>query len=196
MNFLKKFPGGKYPFAAINILALIFLTPFFFSGKTTVPVSEKKHFLYMAGEVRTVTGDLPHTLVEIFTDSVTRFAVLATDTEGWIGIELPLQNTYIIKFIKRGYVTKKIKVDTHVPENFVNDYSCEFVTEMFPQIPEIDASVLERPVANFHFSEKRRNFEYDALLSAKINRQLKSSYARYYLSKRNENVAAKRNSLK
>jgi hypothetical protein len=87
---------------------------------------------------------------------------------------------------------KRIAVDTHIPRKFEGDYFCEFETEMYPPIPDVDVSILRKPVANFFFNEHKKNFDFDAFAAAKINRELRLAYAKYYNEHR-ENLADRSN---
>ncbi|MCK7537002.1 MAG: hypothetical protein MZV63_41590 [Marinilabiliales bacterium] len=41
-----------------------------------------------------------------------------SDRSGKFSLSLDLNKEYIIEFSKEGYVTKKISIDTHVPDDF------------------------------------------------------------------------------
>src|ERR1051326_1599134 len=146
----------KYSFLSI-CLFLICFTPFLMPEKNSPPETShpKKHFLHMQGQIKGTREKIYHAKIEVFTDSVTRLFVMTTDTAGWCEFELPLQSSYLIKFSAYGYLMKRITVDTHVPKKLTGDYYCEFETEMYPPVEEIDASVLKHPIANFFFNEHK-----------------------------------------
>lgn len=70
----------------------------------------------MVGQVHSGRQKLAGVRVEVFTDSVTRLMITNTDSFNRAEFLLPLQNIYLVKFIKHGYVTKKITINTRMPK--------------------------------------------------------------------------------
>ena len=187
MNFPIYLRYRKYSFMGIGLL-LLCLMPFIMPDSPG-----RTHTLNMQGLIKSGKEKIIHAKIEVFIDSVTRLFVTASDTAGFCEFELPLQNSYVIKFSSYGFLTKKITVDTHVPKKMDENYFCEFETEMYPPVAGIDATVLNHPVANFFFNSHKKNFDYDQFAAAKINRELRLAYAKYYNEQR-ENLAARNKS--
>lgn len=180
----------KYNFTIFYILILL-CVPFIMSEKKVSSAEHgRKHFLYMTGYIKKdIESEKTKTIVEIlYSESSTRYALVESDiSSGTCQLKLPLQNHFLIKFIKYGHLTKKISVDTHVPEKLSGNYYCEFDYEMFPQVPEVNAApMLQDPVTNFFFKENGKNFSYDKQAADSINKYIKSLYSEHYAAKKIE----------
>lgn len=175
------FKKWKYSFV-ISILLVVFCMSYLMSENKAPSVqSAKKHFFHMQGHLEN-EKDISKTMIEILhAESSLRYDLIESDSiSGLCSIKLPLQGNFLIKFMKYGHHTKKIVVNTHVPEKMSGNYYCEFDYEMFPQIPEVNAApMLKEPVAIFFFNEKIKNFYYDKNATDKINNEIKLMYTQY-----------------
>jgi len=147
------------------------------------------HFLHMKGLMMKNGKDpVSKASIEVYyTDSEVRYASVKSGGTGWCQFKLPLQSHFLIIFKKDGYIAKKITVDTHVPTKKINNYYCEFESELFPVVAEVDAApLLKEPVTNFFFKEKAKHFYYDKENADKINAQIKGMYVEYYAAQEKE----------
>jgi hypothetical protein len=65
---------------------------------------------------------------------------------GEFEIRMDLGKHYTIEFSKKGFVTKKIAVNTTVPESQGGTWQVEFSLGLFEDYPGLDVSALEDPV--------------------------------------------------
>ena len=88
-----------------------------------------------------------------------------TATKGSFIINLDLGNSYTIIFSKHGSITKKVLVDTKVPDEYKSQiFSYKFKIELFllPEGTEMPKDI-DKPVAKLAFSEVYEDFDYDQL---------------------------------
>jgi len=93
-----------------------------------------------------------------------------SDRSGKFSVSLDLNKDYIIEFAKEGYVTKKINIDTRIPDDFgqgkINLFS--FAVELFQQYDEVNTVVFKQPVAKIKFYKQYNDFSYDTDYSKEI----------------------------
>lgn len=182
LTFLKT--HRKYSLTVFTLL-LILSTSFVMSEKYgAFAEASKKHFLKMEGRPHNIVLEKPgKTTIEVlYLESKLQYARLETDsTSGLCSFKLPLQEYFLIRFTKPGYLTKTITVDTHLPEKMAATYYCEFDYEMFPRIAEVNAEpMLKDPIAMFFFNQRSQNFDYDQRITENINARIRSMYTEYY----------------
>jgi hypothetical protein len=86
---------------------------------------------------------------------------LAGDSRFEIGLDY--QAIYIISFVKEGFVTKRLRFDTHVPEDRI-EYGFvpfDFTIEIFEQFDEVNTVMFNQPVGKISFSDVIDEFDYD-----------------------------------
>lgn len=105
---------------------------------------------------------------------------LHSDKEGLSFIKLPLNDQFILKVSKIGYITKTINVDTRGCKKKSASYYINFEIYMFEDIPGIDVNILTKPVANVRYNNYLSCFDYDFKVTDAINEKLKRKYLVYY----------------
>ncbi len=78
-------------------------------------------------------------------------------------VGLDFQAIYVISFVKEGFVTKRLRFDTHVPIDRV-DYGFEpfrFSVELFEQYDDVNMVVFNQPVGKISYSDLIYEFDYD-----------------------------------
>ena len=78
-------------------------------------------------------------------------------------VGLDFQAIYVISFVKEGFVTKRLRFDTHVPSDRV-DYGFEpfrFSVELFEQYDDVNMVVFNQPVGKISYSDLIYEFDYD-----------------------------------
>lgn len=92
-------------------------------------------------------------------------------------IEMDYQAVYLISFVKEGYVTKKLRFDTHVPESRI-EYGFEpfdFTIELFEQYEGVNTVVFNQPVGKIAYSEVIDEFDYDTDYTKSIQTQIEQT---------------------
>jgi hypothetical protein len=174
-----------------NVLsAFMMILLFFFTGLTSVQARELfvKNFVEL--KVKTLFSEkiLPKVSVEISTAPGAVFNTLETDESGISSFALPLDNNFIIKFSKPGYVSKIVTINTSTSDRLAGVYKLEFSITLLEQIPKMDFSVFDKPVARIVFSVFTRSFEFDQKYAASMRavmQKLQSDYVQLLESETN-----------
>jgi hypothetical protein len=120
--------------------------------------------------------------VKVFEDSV---LFLRTESDKHFGkthFLLPYDKVFIVEISKEGFVSKKIKVDTHYPPlKKKKTQEFRFEVDILEDIPGLNVSVLKKPVAEISYNGTFDAFIYDVEYTSKVNKDLKKLYQDYYL---------------
>lgn len=103
--------------------------------------------------------------------------IKSLDGQSKFEILLDFQSIYVISFEKEGFVTKRLRFDTHVPENRV-EYGFEpfgFEVEIFEQYDDVNMVVFNQPVGKISYSELIDEFDYDTDYTKTIQSQLEQA---------------------
>ena len=95
-------------------------------------------------------------------------------------INLPLNERFVIRVSKRGWVTKIIEVDTRITRRIRGKYRLNFEVDMFEDIIGLDASVLNKPIANIVYNRTLDRFDYNYKYTDGVNKKLIKLYSDYY----------------
>ncbi len=97
-----------------------------------------------------------------------------TTKKAFITSQLYLQKEYIIVFQKKGYIKKKILIDTRmdgIDEDFYEHDNILYLTNKIV-LGEEDPSLLDKPVVRVYFSKMAKGFVFDSLYVAKIKTEI------------------------
>ena len=100
---------------------------------------------------------------------------LVTPANGLFSFTLNYNNDYVVQFSKDGYTTKKISVSTKgVPPADAADIFefTGFEVALFKTIPDLDVSLLQKPIGKIYFIRPDEGFDYDAAYTAAMKEQL------------------------
>lgn len=100
--------------------------------------------------------------------------VRTLDGDSRFEVKLDYQAIYIVSFEKDGYVTKKLRFDTHVPEERI-EYGFEpfdFTVEIFEQFDDVNVVVFNQPVGKISYSDIIDEFDYDTDYTKSIQTQI------------------------
>ena len=111
--------------------------------------------------------DLPNTTVKIYENDTLVYS-FKTPYNKDFSIHLPLNTNILLVFEKKGFVTKKVAIDTHTkyPEDNFNAIAMDI--EMLPFKKNVDYSALDKPVTIIKYNLNTYNFEFDKEYSAKM----------------------------
>lgn len=92
-------------------------------------------------------------------------------------IALDFDAVYTLAFEKEGFVTKRLRFDTHVPEGRLERelLPFEFVVEIFEQYDDVNLVVFNQPVGQISFNEDIDEFDYDTDYTKSIQLQLEQA---------------------
>ncbi|MBI3511727.1 MAG: carboxypeptidase regulatory-like domain-containing protein [Bacteroidetes bacterium] len=93
---------------------------------------------------------------------------------------LPVNNNFLITISHKGFVSKKISADTHVPVFTTGYFGIEFELALFKSVPGPDISLLETPIAAISYSRGKKCFDYNHNYTDQVNCEVKKQYTAYY----------------
>ena len=97
-----------------------------------------------------------------------------SDRSGKFKVDLDIGKDYIFEFSQTRYVTKKISINTVVPENY-NDKSFTpiyFAVDLPREYEGVDLVVFSQPVGIIKFYEQIGDFDYDVDYSTEVRNKI------------------------
>ncbi len=122
-----------------------------------------------------------------------------SDRSGKMKVDLDLNKDYILEFSKEGYVTKKININTEMPEEYLNNRFApiRFAVDLFQQYDEVNTVVFTQPVGVIKFYEQIGDFDYDVDYSREVRskidkaeKELEDAHSQHLEDLKNEKKAA------
>ncbi|MGY8953836.1 MAG: hypothetical protein ACKVJP_10780, partial [Flavobacteriales bacterium] len=105
--------------------------------------------------------------------------VVKTDTtkpNGFFRIKLDFDSVYVIYFKKKGFVTKKVEVDTRNMVEAEKEFGYDlglFKLSMLKKETSMDYSIYLKPVARFRYSETAQIFIVDREYRKEVKKRFK-----------------------
>ena len=152
------------------------LSILFFSISVFSPVIlfSQQPGLFIEGTIREDKNKLTEVTVSVLINGK-MINSLVTPSNGLFSFTLNYNNDYILQFSKPGYTTKKISVSTKgVPPADAADIFefTGFEVSLFKTIPDLDVSLLQKPIGKISFVNPEEGFDYDAAYTAAMQEQL------------------------
>lgn len=120
-------------------------------------------------------------VITVYSKNAGVFTTVATNHDGKCNFKLPFNKIFTIEFSKKGYVSKKISINTTVPYMHKGNLKFAYTVSLFEEILEIDVSALKAPLAKIVFNGARGHFDYDYRYTMAINKDIEKRYQDYYL---------------
>ncbi len=125
-----------------KIFCFIFFTCLYFNMLFS---QSQRGYLEVKGYVKSGNSFIEAVDVDVFQKGEKVQGIL-TKQSGHFNFILDLNYDYTVQFSKNGLVTKKVDIITNVPEVETGIWYYKFSIDLFPMIPELDISVLQKPV--------------------------------------------------
>lgn len=101
------------------------------------------------------------------------------DDRGDFTFALPVGKEYEIALTKKGYITKKILINTIVEEGRKKlKYEFDIVLSRNVSRTYAGAELLDKPIVRVYYNPKKNEFDYDMLYAQKIEKELKGLAAK------------------
>jgi len=111
--------------------------------------------------------------IELY-DGNTKVKTLQTGAGGSFSFKLEMNKEYIVAVSKKGYVHKKIKFNTKIPDEELGIWVREFAIGLVEYCEGVDYSVLDEPVDVIKFSVRKKDFESDKTFVYKMKTRLEN----------------------
>ncbi len=121
---------------------------------------EEQGYLEIKGTAKSDRRVIANAKVEIYRNSV-KVKTLKTNESGKFSLKLDLNKYYIIKFDKKGLVSKKVSFITDVPKDEIGIWTYRFSIDLFPMVEGLDISILDNPIAKFKYNDATGEFDFD-----------------------------------
>ncbi len=149
---------------AFRFVAMILL---FLSVSINLFSQENENVLIVRGLVDEDYEPLRNVKITVLNDSK-KVKEAYTDTKGEFELQLGLNKEFTLTFTKEGYVSKKVFVNSAIPEGETGNWAVEFPLGLFKMYPGLDISALDNPVTKIQYIEKENGFGYDRLYTEKM----------------------------
>ncbi|MBE9468937.1 MAG: hypothetical protein IMY72_11560 [Bacteroidetes bacterium] len=121
---------------------------------------EEKGYLEVNGTAKSDRRVIQNAKVEIFRNSV-KINTITTNENGKFRFKLDLNKNYIIKFVKKGFVSKKVSFVTVLPKDEIGIWTYKFSIDLFSMVEGLDISILENPIAKIKYNDSYGEFDFD-----------------------------------
>ncbi len=189
--FLQSFSGNI--FAADTEELIAFQTD-------TASRDPKKYFLQIDALIRDSKGPdkadekktIKGVIIKVLNQNNHLIASHFTDKKGKVSFKLSLDKKYTLLIGKKGYVQKIVEIDAFVPKELNLAFVFPAEVALFAEVPKLNTSVLNKPIAKVKFNSMQREFLYDVIYTNKVNADLKKMYKEYYALKREDETKGKK----
>lgn len=109
-------------------------------------------------------------------DSWEKYAESKTTKKGFINSQLLLQKEYMLTFSKKGYITKKVLINTEMPgraEAVYEHYNTLLMTSKV-ETDQDSISLLGKPAIRLYFSTGKYDFSFDSIYKVKVENEIKA----------------------
>jgi hypothetical protein len=162
-----------------------------------------KYFLEMKGTIKpaeykdsNVLKNIDSAEVSVINSEDKLFEKVYSNDIGECYLKIPLNEQFIVKISKKGWVTKIINIDTRLNDDKFKKYHMLFEVEMFEDINELNTPVLNHPIANVYFNEYLKKFDYGYRYTNGVNKKIEKIYLNYYNQHKKSDKSDKRISEK
>ena len=106
------------------------------------------------------------------------FKTFKPEGSGKYSFFLDYNSDYIISYEKPGFVSKKVEINTQVPDKILADnkfrYKWKTDVNLFKEYEGIDFSFFKDPIQKIYFDKSSSRFDYDNRYAKKIEKELKA----------------------
>ncbi|PKP12111.1 MAG: hypothetical protein CVU09_01040 [Bacteroidetes bacterium HGW-Bacteroidetes-4] len=162
---------------------LILLLVLILSVYTTLYSQKDQGYLEVKGTVKVDREGLSGAKINLYKNG-TKDKVFIADDAGRFEFRLDLNSNYDLVFSKRGYFSKKLFFNTHVPPEDVGIWNYKFAIELIPEIEGFNASLFNEPIGKFEFNDRMGDFDYDEVYTSNMQKRIKALMAEYEKARR------------
>jgi len=160
----------------------------FFVSKNSYSQDDDVFFVF--GKMKIESGNFDFSKIAIYKDGAKWKSIKGQKS---FEFKLEYNHQYIFSFEKRGYVSKKIKVDTRVSAELLEEGfdPFQFYVNIFKQYEGVNTVVYNQPVGVIRYDETMDDFGYDTDYTKSIRSQLQKVEEETEKAKKDEIIQKK-----
>ncbi len=155
------------------IIASVFYLNLFVAGNTYAQSPER--YLQINGTAELDMKPVSNAIVTLYEDNKEINSV-KTGSGGQFSFKLEMNKDYIVEVSKKGYVSKRIRFITKIPDEETGIWVREFAVGLVKYCEGINYTVLDEPVDVIKYSVKRKDFDSDKTFVYKVKPRLENLY--------------------
>ncbi len=145
------------------LIRVIVIVLFLFSFSTIEAQSKGK--VKARGIVYHKNRPIDGAIIDVYADGIKQ-EIIITKANGKFKVIMDLNKKYIVNVSQFGKCTKKVSVDTNIPDSESGIWQIAFEISLFDLMTGLDVSALDEPVAKITYDETNGYFDFDARYSA------------------------------
>lgn len=121
-------------------------------------------------------GNQNNCTVELIRSSAIIETVLLKEGKKWFKFTLNKNSEYSIRISCKGYITKLVSVDTHMPADHYELYGFSFETKLIEtsETEKLNRNYLNAPIALIYYDHRKDCFQHNKIYSSKIKKEIAS----------------------
>ncbi len=128
-----------------------------------------------------IDGVSPKIVKIVVTKNGSPYKTFHPESNGKYSFNLDYNSVYIVSYVRKGYVNKKVEVNTIVPDKVLKDnkfkYKWKTDVNLFKKYEGIDFSFFDEPIQKIFFNNSTRRFIYDDKYAKQIEKELREKMA-------------------
>ena len=134
---------------------------------------ELSRYLEIRGNAELKMKPVSKATIDLYEGSK-KIKTVQTGSGGSFSFKLEMNKDYTVAVSKKGYVQKKIKFNTKIPDEQLGIWVREFAIGLVEYCEGVDYSVLDEPVDVIKYSVRKKDFESDKTFVYKMKSRLEN----------------------
>jgi tetratricopeptide (TPR) repeat protein len=155
------------------IIASVFCINLFVDGNTYAQSPER--YLQINGTAELDMKPASNAIVTLY-EGNKEINSVKTGSSGKFSFKLEMNKDYIVEVSKKGYISKRIRFLTKIPDEETGIWVREFAVGLVKYCEGINYSVLDEPVDVIKYSIRRKDFDSDKTFVYKVKPRLENLY--------------------
>ncbi len=132
--------------------------------------SQKQGYLRISGQVKSGKDKIANATINLYENN-TKINSITSNANGDFTFNLNFDKVYMIEVSATNYVSKKVLVDTKVPDKELI-YKYTFTVDLFVQVDGVDYSILNKPVTKIVYNDEADAFDYDLPYTESMRKEI------------------------
>jgi tetratricopeptide (TPR) repeat protein len=135
-----------------------------------------ENYLIISGSIEKAENDpMEGATVRLLENDSLKDSII-TKANGKFTFQLELNHQFVMEVSKQDYVKKIFNINSAIPENVQGDWECAFLVLLFQPCPDLDLSLLKKPLFNLAYNNAKHEFDpvdaNDNAIKGKLNQLL------------------------